>query len=70
MELVIGDPENALHIFTAFQNTIRKNTEDDTIDETTIAEGITTILLLLKPFTCSHAGCVITGVHCGGKPKD
>ena len=35
--------------FIAFQNTIRKNTEDDTIDETTIAERIMTILLLLKP---------------------
>ena len=25
-KLVIGDPENALHTFTAFQNTIRKIT--------------------------------------------
>ena len=32
----------------------KENKEDDTIDETTIAERIVTILLLSKPFTCWH----------------
>ena len=67
VKLVIGD---VLHTFTAFQHTVKKNTEDDTIDETTIAERIMIILLLSKPFICSYAGRMITEVHHGGKPKD
>ena len=31
VKLVIGDPEITLHTFTAFQNEIKKNTEDTTI---------------------------------------
>ena len=69
-KLVIDDPENELHTFTAFQNMIRKITEDDTIDETTTTERITITLMhaveTLHLLNTTYVRCVITGVHHGG----
>ena len=59
-ELMISDAERVvMHTFTAFQNTIRQITEDDTI---ITVEQITTTLLTSKTFQCAYMGNVIRAV--------
>ena len=65
MKLMIIDAERTvMHTFTAFQNTIRQIAEDDTIDDTTIVEQITTTLLTSKAFHCTYMGNVHAQCTC------